>query len=65
MQSATQLSPCPPETTPALNLLGTAVNGNQPNQIFVVTYSDGSTTTFTQSVSDWATPQKYAGESQV
>lgn len=49
----------------ALNLIGTAVNGNQPNQNFVVTYSDGSTTTFTQSLSDWGTPQEYAGEAQV
>ena len=46
-------------------LLATAVNGNQVNQKFVVTYTDGSTTTFTQSLSDWFTPQNYAGESQV
>ena len=46
-------------------LLATAVNANQLNQKFVVTYTDGSTTTFTQSLSDWFTPQNYAGESQV
>jgi len=46
-----------------LNLLGAAVNGNQPNQTFIVTYSDGTTSTFTQSMSDWTTPQDYAGES--
>ncbi len=46
-----------------LNFLATAVNGNQPNQTFVVTYTDGSTQTFTQSISDWYTPQHYAGES--
>jgi hypothetical protein len=46
-------------------LLGTGFNGNQPNQNFVVTYTDGTTTTLTQSLSDWGTPQKYAGESIV
>jgi hypothetical protein len=46
-----------------LYMLGTAVYGNQPAQTFVVTYTDGTTTTFTQSMSDWGTPQSYAGES--
>jgi hypothetical protein len=46
-----------------LYLLGAAVYGNQPAQAFVVTYTDGTTTTFTQGVSDWGTPQSYAGES--
>jgi len=49
----------------SLLLLATAVNGNQANQIFVVTYSDGTTTSFTQSISNWTTPQNYAGESTV
>ena len=43
-------------------LLATGVNGNQPDQTFVVTYVDGSTTTITQSLSDWFTPQSYPGE---
>ena len=47
-----------------MNLLATGVNGNQLNQKFVVTYTDGSTTSITQSLSDWFTPQNYAGESQ-
>ena len=46
-----------------LKLLATAVNGSQPNQTFIVTYTDGTTATFTQSLSDWATPKGYAGES--
>jgi hypothetical protein len=46
-----------------LNFLATAVNGNQPNQTFVVTYTDGTTDTFTRGVSDWFSPQNYAGES--
>ena len=49
----------------AVNLLATAVNGNQPNQTFVVTYSDGTTASFTQSLSDWFTPQRYGGETKV
>jgi hypothetical protein len=47
-----------------LNLLAAGFLGNQPNQVFVVTYTDGSTTTITQSVSDWFTPQNYPGESR-
>jgi hypothetical protein len=46
-----------------LAFLGTAVNGNQVNQTFTVTYSDGTSQTFTQSLSDWGRPQGYAGES--
>ena len=48
-----------------LSLLGTGVDGNQPNQTFTVKNSDGTTTSFVQSLSDWYTPQKYSGESQV
>jgi hypothetical protein len=47
----------------SLKLLGTAVNGSQPNQSFVVSYTDGSKSTVTQGVSDWFEPQGYAGES--
>jgi kumamolisin len=46
-----------------LKLLATGVNGNQVSQKFTVTYTDGSTSTFTQSLSDWCTPQGYSGES--
>ncbi|MGA2354306.1 MAG: hypothetical protein ABSG02_07410 [Terriglobales bacterium] len=46
-----------------LNFLGNAVNGNLASQNFIVTYTDNSTTTYTQSVSDWFTPQYYPGES--
>jgi hypothetical protein len=48
-----------------VNLLATAVNGNQPNQTFIVTYTDGTTASFTQSLSDWYTPQRYGGETKV
>jgi hypothetical protein len=46
-----------------ITLLGTAVRGNQVNQPFVVTYSDGSSLIEVQSMSDWHTPQHYPGES--
>jgi len=48
-----------------LELLMIAVNGNQANQTFTVTYTDNSTTVIAQNVSDWFTPQNYAGESTV
>ena len=46
-----------------LTLLATGVNGNQIAQTFTVTYIDGSTSSFKQSLSDWCTPQNYTGES--
>ena len=48
-----------------LKFLAAGVNGNQPNQTFTVTYTDGTTTAFTQSISDWFTPQNYSGETAV
>lgn len=46
-----------------LHMLAAATNGNQNNQTFTVTYTDGTTTNFTQGISDWYTPQNYSGES--
>ncbi len=46
-----------------MKLLGAGVNGNQARQTIVVTYTDGTTTSVTQSFSDWYTPQRYPGES--
>ena len=45
-----------------LLMLADGVDGNQPGQVFTVHYSDGSSTTFTQGISDWFTPQGYPGE---
>jgi hypothetical protein len=45
-----------------LQFLATAVNGSQAAQTFIVTYTDSSTATFTQGVSDWAHQQFYPGE---
>ena len=47
-----------------LTLLATGVNGNQTGQTFVVKYTDGTSTSFTQSLSDWCASQSYAGESR-
>jgi hypothetical protein len=58
--------PLPAGNYTTLNLLGTAVHGAQTNQSFIVTYTDGTTTTITQSLSDWwGPPQNFTGESQV
>ena len=57
--------PLPATNGTILSLLGTAVNGNRPNQVFTVKYTDGTSTSFTQSVSDWFTPQNYPGETTV
>jgi hypothetical protein len=46
----------------SLLLLATGVNGAQLSQTFKVTYSDGSSATFTQSLSDWFYPSNYPGE---
>ncbi|WP_439625010.1 carbohydrate-binding protein [Gemmata sp.] len=54
----------PGGTFSALRVLATGVMGNQSNQAFVVRYTDGTSRTFTQSVSDWYRPQNYAGESR-
>jgi hypothetical protein len=62
VSSATIALPAGNDST--VNLLATAVGGNQINQTFIVTYTDGTTSSFTQSLSDWYTPQNYAGESQ-
>jgi|GEM_PF-852350 len=48
-----------------LQILAIGVNGSQSSQTFTVTYTDNSTATFTQSFSDWITPQSYSGENIV
>ena len=61
VSSATIALPAGMYTT--LKLLAAGVNGSQISQKFTVTYTDGTTATFTQSLSDWCTPQGYTGES--
>ena len=48
-----------------LSLLATGLNGDQASQKFTVTYTDGTTSVFTQSISDWFYPAGYAGETAV
>ena len=45
-----------------LHVLALAVNGAQLQQAFTVTYTDGTSKTFLQSLSDWYTPQSFPGE---
>jgi hypothetical protein len=49
----------PNNTYQELHILATAVNGNQVNQPFTVTYTDNTATTQNLSLSDWfaSTPQ--------
>jgi hypothetical protein len=49
----------------SLSFVAAGVNGNQFNQTFTINYTDGTSQTFTQSISDWATPQNFSGESIV
>ncbi len=48
----------------SLLLFGTAVEGNQASQTLTVHYTDGTSSQFAQSFSDWFTPQKYHGEAE-
>jgi hypothetical protein len=48
-----------------LNILAYAVAGSQPSQTFTIHYTDGTTSTDTQGISDWGIPAGYSGETQV
>lgn len=47
----------------SLRMLAAGVNGNQASQSFIVHFSDGTSSTFTQSLSDSFIPQNFTGES--
>lgn len=64
ISAAKQQITLPSGSYSSLRMLATALNGNQASQKFTVTYSDGTTTSFTQNLSDWFTPQNYSGESE-
>jgi hypothetical protein len=49
----------------ALQMLAVGVNGSQSSQTFTVTYTNGTTKTFVQSLSDWVTPANFSGETKV
>ena len=58
--------PLPAGSYGTLLMLGAMVNGEQPpTAVFRVHYGDGSIATATLSMSDWALPMNYAGESVV
>jgi hypothetical protein len=63
VSSAAQTITLPSGQFSSLRMLATGVDGNQASQSFVVHFSDGTSSTFTQSISDWFTPQSFAGES--
>jgi hypothetical protein len=48
-----------------LNLAATAVNGPRQDRLFKLLFTDGSTDSWVQSISDWASPQNYAGETKI
>jgi hypothetical protein len=48
-----------------LFMLGAMVNNTTASQTFIVTYTDNSTLTFTQNMSDWFNVKGWAGESVV
>jgi hypothetical protein len=54
--------PLPVGKYSSLLVVATAVNGGQISQPFKVTYTDGTSFTSTQSLSDWFIPNSYAGE---
>ena len=47
-----------------LQLLGTGIDGNQAAQAIIVTYTDGTTSTFSQSFSDWFSPNPNVDEAE-
>ncbi len=56
----------PPGHYSSLAMLGALVNNAiPPSGTFVVTYTDGTTSSTTQSLSDWVYPLNYAGETNV
>jgi len=46
----------------SLWLLAAAVDGSQTSQSFTVTFTDGTTQTLAQNLSDWYQPQEFPGE---
>ncbi len=47
-----------------LQFLGTGIDGDQTSQAITVTYTDGTTTTFSQSFSDWFSPNPNVNEAE-
>jgi alpha-mannosidase len=47
----------------SLMMLATGVDGSQKSQTFTVAYADGTSSSFTRSLSDWYSPATFVGES--
>jgi alpha-mannosidase len=56
--------PLPAGHFESLKLLAVGVNGGQEMQTFTVAYGDGTSESFTQSLSDWYSPGRFSGESR-
>ena len=63
--AAGQTIAVPQGTYNTLNLAGAGVNGSQTNQPITLTFTDGSSAVWTQSFSDWCSPQNYGHEAIV
>src|ERR1019366_5877179 len=61
ISAASQTIPLPSGNYSNLRMLATGENGSQGSQSFVVTYTDATTTTFVQSLSDWFSPSGFVG----
>lgn len=61
---AGQTIPLPQGEFTTLQFLGTGIEGGQAAQSVVVTYTDGTTSQFTQSFSDWFSPGGNANEAE-
>jgi hypothetical protein len=64
VSAAGQTIVLPPGSYSFLRILAAGVEGNQTSQPFTINYADGGSTNFIQSVSDWFSPQHYAGETE-
>ena len=63
ISAAGQVITLPPGNYSVLRMLASGVQGNQ-SASFMVRYTDGSASSFFQSMSDWFTPQNYSGETK-
>jgi hypothetical protein len=59
-----QSVPLPAGQFSTLTLLATGVQGSQASEAITVNYTDGTSSHFVQSFSDWFTPQQFPGESE-
>jgi hypothetical protein len=59
-----QTVPLPQGQFSGLMLLATGVEGSQKSETLTVSYTDGTSSKFTQSFSDWYTPQNFPRESE-